>query len=128
MESGAYYKPENDVKALKLADYQINTSKKRRFVQIMSPIPLVPGKATVVIKGEHSSFTLSEKRPEFYLRLAKEEKFGIIKSNSEQRHAYCGEYLDRAGLPRECGDPEADGYLRAGTWPGSVQSLAGETP
>lgn len=79
MESGAYYKPENDVKALKLADYQINTSKKRRFVQIMSPIPLVPGKATVVIKGEHSSFTLSEKRPEFYLRLAKEEKFGIIK-------------------------------------------------
>ncbi len=79
VESGAYYKPEKDLKTLKLADFQINTNKKRRIVQLVSPIPLVPGKATVVIKGEHSSFEVSEKRPEFYLRLAKEEKFGIIK-------------------------------------------------
>ena len=79
VETGGYYKPGKELKTLKLADYQINTSKRRRVVQLVSPIPLVPGKATVVIKGEHSAFEVSEKRPEFFLRLAKEEKFGIIK-------------------------------------------------
>ena len=79
MESGAYYKPDKNLKTLKLADFEINTNKRRRILQYVSPIPLVLGKATVVIKGEHSSFDVNEKRPEFYLRLAKEEKFGIIK-------------------------------------------------
>ncbi len=32
-----------------------------------------------MIKGERSSFGIKESRPEFFLRLAKEEKFGIIK-------------------------------------------------
>lgn len=79
VESGAYYKPEKELRTLKLAEFQINTDKKRRIVQMVSPLPLVPGKATVVIKGEHSSFEVAEKRPEFYLRLAKQEKFGIIR-------------------------------------------------
>jgi hypothetical protein len=79
MESGAYIKENGQIKALKSADYQIVTDKKRKTLQVLSPIPLVPGKATVVIKGERSSFGIKEPRPEFYLRLAKEEKFGIIK-------------------------------------------------
>jgi hypothetical protein len=54
------------------------TSKKRKAVQMLSPIPLVPGKASVVIQGDHSKFTVSENRPEFYLRLAKQERFGIV--------------------------------------------------
>lgn len=78
-ETGAYYKPENEIRTLKLADFQVNTNKKRRIVQMVSPLPLVPGKATVAIKGEHSGFEISEKRPEFYLRLAKQEKFGIVR-------------------------------------------------
>jgi hypothetical protein len=79
VESGAYIKENGQIKALKSADYQILTDKKRKALQVLSPIPLVPGKATVVIKGERSSFGIKEARPEFYLRLAKEEKFGIIK-------------------------------------------------
>ncbi len=79
VESGAFYKPGDVIKPLKLADFQIITDKKRRIIQYMSPIPIVPGKATVVIKGEHSQFNVSERRPEFYLRLSKEEKFGIIR-------------------------------------------------
>jgi len=41
-------------------------------------VPLVPGKASVVIKGEHSAFQVREDRPNFYVRLAKEERFGIV--------------------------------------------------
>jgi hypothetical protein len=79
IDSGAYIKEKGEVRALKSADYQILNDKKRKALQVLSPIPLVPGKATVVIKGERSSFGIKESRPEFFLRLAKEEKFGIIK-------------------------------------------------
>lgn len=79
MESGGYLKENDQIRALKLADYQIITDKKRKALTMISPIPLIPGKATVVIKGERSPFVIKEDRPEFYLRLAKEEKFGIIR-------------------------------------------------
>jgi hypothetical protein len=79
VDSGAYIRENGEIKALKSADYQILNDKKRKALQVLSPIPLVPGKATVVIMGERSNFEIKENRPEFYLRLAKEEKFGIIK-------------------------------------------------
>ena len=77
-DAGAYYKFSDQIKALPLADYQVITSKKRKTLQVLSPIPLVPGKASVVIKGEHSKFVVTEDRPDFFLRLAKQERFGII--------------------------------------------------
>lgn len=79
MESGGYFKENNQIKSLKLADYQIITDKKRKALTVISPLPIIPGKATVVIKGDHSPVVMKESRPEFYLRLAKEEKFGIIR-------------------------------------------------
>jgi hypothetical protein len=79
MDAGGYYRQDNQVKALKMADYQVITDKKRKALQVLSPIPLVPGKASVVIKGSHSTFIVNEPRPNFYMRLAKEERFGIIR-------------------------------------------------
>jgi hypothetical protein len=78
MNPGAYYKQDQKVAALPSADYQIVTDKKRHALQVLSPVPLVPGKASVVIKGEHAAFLVREERPDFYVRLAKEERFGIV--------------------------------------------------
>ncbi len=78
-DPGGYYNQNGQVKALKLADYQVITDKKRKALQILSPVPLVPGKASVVIKGSHSTYVVNEARPNFYMRLAKEERFGIIR-------------------------------------------------
>jgi hypothetical protein len=78
MNSGAYFKRGEKIEALPSAEYQIVTDKKRKTLQVLSPIPLVPGKASVVIKGEHATFTIAEERPEFYLRLTQEERFGIV--------------------------------------------------
>lgn len=78
-EPGGYFNRDGKIEALKLADYQVITSKKRKTLQILSPIPLVPGKASVVVKGSHSTFVVNEPRPNFYMRLAKEERFGIIR-------------------------------------------------
>ncbi len=79
MESGAYFKLSEQIEALPQADYQVITSKTRKALQMISPVPLIPGKAAVVIKGEHAAFQIHEDRPNFFLRLAKEEKFGIIR-------------------------------------------------
>ena len=78
METGAYFKQDGQFKALKQAEYQVTTDKKRRVLQVMSPIPLIAGKASVVIKGDHSSFDVNEERPDFFLRLEKQERFGIV--------------------------------------------------
>jgi len=78
MDTGAYYKVGEQIKALPSADYQVITSKKRKTLQVLSPVPIVPGKASVVIQGEHSKFVVSDERPSFFLRLAKQERFGII--------------------------------------------------
>jgi hypothetical protein len=78
MNSGAYFKRGEKIENLPSAEYQIVTNKRRKTLQVLSPIPLVPGKASVVIKGEHATFTLTDERPEFYLRLAAEERFGIV--------------------------------------------------
>ncbi len=75
---GAYYQGDNGLKTLKMADYQVVTSKKRHMLQVLSPIPVIAGKASVVIKGAHSNFLVKENRPSFFMRLAKEERFGIV--------------------------------------------------
>lgn len=78
MNPGAYFKAGEKIDTLPSAEYQVITSKRRKTLQILSPIPLIPGKASVVIKGEHSAYTVHDSRPNFYLRLDKEERFGIV--------------------------------------------------
>ena len=77
-DAGAYYKTGDAIQPLPSADYQIVTNKKRKTLQVLSPIPLIPGKASVVIQHEHSSFVVTENRPGFYVRLAQQERFGIV--------------------------------------------------
>ena len=77
MDAGAYLRVGEQIKALPLADYQVITSKKRKTLQVLSPIPIVPGKASVVIQGEHAKFVVTDNRPNFYLRLAKQERFDL---------------------------------------------------
>lgn len=79
MDSGAYYRTEEKVTPLDAAQYQVVTNKKRQALKVLSPIPLVPGKASVIIQGEHSKFVVHEDRPTFYFRPDKQERFGIVR-------------------------------------------------
>jgi hypothetical protein len=78
VDAGAYYKVGDAIQPLPSADYQIITNKKRKTLQVLSPVPLIPGKASVVIQHDHSSFVVTENRPGFYVRLAQQERFGIV--------------------------------------------------
>jgi hypothetical protein len=46
---------------------------------VLSPIPLVSGKATLELDGPHAPAGTANREPEFYIRLSAEERFGIIR-------------------------------------------------
>ena len=46
---------------------------KRAIAKVLSPVPLVPGKQTVVMQGTHAALRLKTEHPEFYLREAPED-------------------------------------------------------
>ena len=97
-EPGAYFMRGKTVDKLQLADYQVITNKKRKALQYLSPVPLVPGKAVVVIKGERSKFTVGDERPEFYFRRDKQTRFTIVKVTPTKKDTRIVESLSIAAV------------------------------
>lgn len=56
------------VRLLEQVGAQDKRDKLRTVEQILSPVPIVPGKRTVVIQGAHATLRLRSTTPEFYLR------------------------------------------------------------
>ena len=67
------------IRTLKQAESEVHTNKGRNVLKVLSPVPLISGKATLEIKGEHSQTKVTSDRPEFYISLSAEERFGIIR-------------------------------------------------
>jgi hypothetical protein len=88
-EPGAYFVEAGKVRTIAPADWKVETSNKRHLLQVITPLPVVAGKATVTVKGEHSEFVVHASEPEFYVRLNQLESFGIIrltpKKDKDQR-------------------------------------------
>lgn len=78
-ESGVYLVQGAELKAIPQAESKVVTDKKRSVLKIISPIPIVAGKATVELDGENSKNVVAADRPEFYIRLAQEERFGLVR-------------------------------------------------
>ncbi len=79
-DPGAYMVDDSGkLRIFPLAESKVHNAKGRNVLKAMSPIPLVTGKATLELDGEHSANRITMDRPEFYLQLSDEERFGIIK-------------------------------------------------
>jgi len=63
----------------KIAESKVVTNKRRSVLKMISPVPLVPGKATLELDGPHASQGTANRSPEFYIRLSEEERFGIVR-------------------------------------------------
>jgi hypothetical protein len=79
MNPGVYMAVGEEVKSLTQAEVKVVNNKRRSILKAMSPIPVVAGKSTVELDGLKSPFPLQVPRPEFYFRLAKEERMAIIR-------------------------------------------------
>jgi len=78
-DPGVYYVDGAEMKPLKVAETKFTTNKRRSILQVITPIPIVSGKATLDIDGESSAFVVNSSQPEFYFRLSAPERFGILK-------------------------------------------------
>jgi hypothetical protein len=56
------------VRILDQAGSEVRLDKKRVIEQVLSPVPIVPGKENIVLQGAHAAVRLKTDRPEFYLR------------------------------------------------------------
>lgn len=75
---GAYFVQGGQFEPLKQAESKVVSNTKRTVLKMMSPLPVVSGKATLEIDGEAASFRVPQNRPEFYIRLAAEEEFAMV--------------------------------------------------
>jgi len=64
---------------LKLGESKVVNNKRRSVLKLLSPVPLVTGKATLELDGPHASQGTANRSPEFYIRLSDEERFGILR-------------------------------------------------
>src|ERR1022692_4241833 len=67
-----------------VAESKVHNHKGRTVLQVLSPIPAVPGKATLELDGPHSQNIFSNPEQEFYIQLSAEERFGIVKLTPER--------------------------------------------
>ncbi|HUQ92236.1 MAG TPA: hypothetical protein VM120_11195 [Bryobacteraceae bacterium] len=77
--NGVYFVDGGSMRPLKLGETTINTNKRRQVWQVLSPIPMITGKATLELDGLSSAFVVSHNLPEFYFRLTTDERFGMVK-------------------------------------------------
>jgi hypothetical protein len=78
-EPGVYYIHNEKLETVKVAESKIVNDKRRQVLKVLSPVPMVSGKATLEIDGDTSSKEIDEKRPEFFFRLSTMERLALIK-------------------------------------------------
>jgi hypothetical protein len=73
------YSVDGGLKIFKLAESKVHTNKGRSVWKAMSPIPIVAGKATLELDEDHSLNIVTNDRPDLYIQLETDERFGIVK-------------------------------------------------
>jgi len=55
-----------------------NLSMRRLFVQVITPVPVVPSKRDVNLKGQHATMRIHDSQPEFYFRTAEQREPALL--------------------------------------------------
>jgi hypothetical protein len=83
-ETGVYLVVGDQLRPIKQAESKVVTNKGRSVLKVLTPLPVVAGKATVELDGERSANPVAGDRPEFYFRLAADERFGLIRLGAKK--------------------------------------------
>lgn len=76
---GVYFVDGAEMKTVPLAGLKSVTDKKRNFLKIITPVPVVAGKASLELAGEHASVTVAGEKPNLYFRIDTTQRFTIVK-------------------------------------------------
>jgi hypothetical protein len=78
-EEGVYLIENEKLTPMKVGESKVVTNKRRSVLKAISPVPMVPGKATLELDGPHATQGTLNRSPEFYIRLSQDERFGIVR-------------------------------------------------
>ena len=68
-----------ELRMFKAAESTLHSNKGRTILKTIVGLPMIPGKATVEIPGEHAEAVVADSRPEFYLQLSRQDRYAIVK-------------------------------------------------
>ncbi len=77
--NGVYLVDGEKITTIPVAESKLVNNKRRSLLKRLSPVPLITGKATLEVDGEHSRNMAPQDRPDFYIRLSEDERFGIVR-------------------------------------------------
>jgi len=77
---GVYWVEGEEVRSLPQADLKGATDVKRTLLKLVTPAPIVPGKRLVLIEGANAETRIDNPTPRFYLRLAEQERFALVRA------------------------------------------------
>lgn len=78
-DPGVYWLDGNQAKVMQAAESIVHSDKRREVLKVLSPVPMISGKATLEIKGTHAKTVFTNPEQEFYIQLSEEERFGMVK-------------------------------------------------
>lgn len=84
LEDGIYYLRDKELVPLEQVFFDEGRSKKRVFLNVIAPVPVMPGKKTLSIKGLSSKTITTDPKPAFYMRLEGFSRFGISRMKPEE--------------------------------------------
>ena len=87
-ENGAYWVDGGQMRPLPRAELDVETNKARAALKILSPVPFFSGKKIVWLAGAQAEVVVTSARPNFYFRPDLEERFGLIRLNTDKREGY----------------------------------------
>ena len=84
LEDGVYYLKGKDPVPVEQSFWELDKSAKRIFFNMISPMPVIPGKRTLSIEGLTAKTITTGPKPIFYLRLDSFSRFGIARIVAEK--------------------------------------------
>lgn len=83
-DPGVYRLEDGQLRIFKAAESTLHTSKGRNVLRVLSPVPVINGKATLEIPGEHSAEVVKDNSPEFFIQLSEFESFGMVRLTAQK--------------------------------------------
>lgn len=85
LDDGVYHIRDGEPVPLEQVFFEVGRSKKRTVLNVIAPVPVMPGKQTLSIKGLSSKTVTTEQKPIFYLRLDRFSRFGLARVKPEPK-------------------------------------------
>ena len=99
--AGVYYIHNNKLEAVTVAESKVVNDRTRQVWKVLSPIPMVSGKATLEISGDSSSKEIDERRPEFFFRLSTVERLALVKLTPTKKNSRIVENIQIVPVTKE---------------------------